>query len=172
MSARRLVCLTLCLATVGAGQSLSFGASQSASEFYNDMEFRRQRDRAEQMLVDLRKAGQELEVLTQRIARRFDAVPDGRHLQLSGQDLEDFKRVEKLAKRVRELHGARGDGEDTQPLPADFTARIALLARLGVEVRQAAEKTSRHTLSVGLLSRTTRILRLSRSLRSECSRSE
>lgn len=154
------------LAVIGAATPPGFGASQSPGEFHRDMEVRRQRERDEQTLADLRKAGQELETLTRQIARRFDAVPNGLRPQLSNRDLEDLKRVEKLAKRVRELHGVRGDGEDVQPLPSDFNAQLALLSQLGTEVRQATDKASRYTLSVGVLSRAARILRLSRSLRS------
>ncbi|MCS7079437.1 MAG: hypothetical protein NZ585_05205 [Chloracidobacterium sp.] len=153
-------------ATVISLTMVASGTLQSPGEFYSDMEVRRRRERDEQTLADLRKAGQELEALTRQLAKRFDAVPQGVRPQLSNRDLEDLKRIEKLAKRVRELQGVRGDGEDTQPLPTDFGAQLALLSQLSAEVRQAADKASRFTLSVGILSRTTRILRLSRSLRS------
>ncbi|MFQ3581959.1 MAG: hypothetical protein SNJ49_08655 [Chloracidobacterium sp.] len=139
--------------------------AQSPSEFERNLEASRQRDREERTLRDLRQASQALETLTRRLAKRFDAVPAGTRPQLSNQDLDDFKQVEKLARRIRELQGGRGDGEDAHPLPDDFATRVGLLVQLGVEVRQQSERVSRHTVSVGILSRTARILRLSRSLR-------
>jgi len=139
--------------------------AQTPSEHLEDMKTRQQIDREERSLRDLREAGRALETLTRRLAKRFDAVPKGTRPQLSKQDIEDLKQVEKLAKRVRDLQGARGDGEDATPLPGDFSEQIALLAQLGTEVRQQSEQVSRHTVSVGILARTTRLLRLSRVLR-------
>ncbi len=138
---------------------------QSPGELERDMEARRQRDRDERDLRDLRQASQALEALTRKLAKRFDAVPKNSRPQLSSQDIDDFKRIEKLAKRVRELQGGRGDGEEARPLPSDFSAQLALLLELSAEVRQASERVSRHTVSAGIMLRASRIARLSRSLR-------
>ncbi|OYT69955.1 MAG: hypothetical protein CFK52_12565 [Chloracidobacterium sp. CP2_5A] len=140
-------------------------SAQSPGELERDMEARRQRDRDERSLRDLRRASQELEALTRKLAKRFDAVPPHSRPPLSSQDIDDFKQVEKLAKRVRDLQGGRGDGEDNRPLPGDFSAQLALLLELSAEVRQQSERASRHTVSAGIISRATRIARLSRSLR-------
>ncbi len=139
--------------------------AQTPSEHLQDMKTRQQIDREERSLRDLREAGRALETLTRRLAKRFDAVPKAARPQLSKQDQEDFRQVEKLAKRVRDLQGARGDGEDTASLPDDFSEQIALLAQLGAEIRQQSEQASRHTVSVGILTRTARILRLLRVMR-------
>ncbi|MGQ9897986.1 MAG: hypothetical protein ACUVR8_10590 [Acidobacteriota bacterium] len=122
-------------------------------------------DRGERDLRDLREAGRAIEGLTHRFAKRFDAVPQGTRPQLSKQDLEDLKQIEKLTKRLRDLQGGRGNGEDSLTLPRDFSKQVALLAQLGTEVRQQSEQASRHTVSVGILARTARILRLLRVIR-------
>jgi|GEM_PF-1811659 hypothetical protein len=162
--------LTVLLATTGkvwgcAKTEPMIPAAQTPSEFENDRRVQHQLDREERALRDLREASRALETLTHRFAKRFDAVPKAMRPQLSKQDLEDLKQVEKLAKRVRDLQGARGEGEDATPLPSDFSEQVALLAHLGAEVRQQSERVSRHTVSVGILSRTTRILRLLRAIR-------
>ncbi|QUW01567.1 hypothetical protein J8C02_11785 [Chloracidobacterium sp. MS 40/45] len=139
--------------------------AQTPSEHMQDMKTRQQIDREERSLRDLREAGRALETLTRRMAKRFDAVPKATRPQLSKQDTEDLKQIEKLAKRVRDLQGARGEGEDATPLPGDFSEQVALLAHLGTEIRQQSEQISRHTVSVGILARTARILRLLRVMR-------
>ncbi len=139
--------------------------AQTPSEHLQDMKTRQQIDREERSLRDLREAGRALETLTRRLAKRFDAVPKAARPQLAKQDIEDLKQVEKLTKRVRDLQGARGDGEDAASLPGAFSEQIALLAQLGAEIRQQSEQASRHTVSVGILARTARILRLLRTMR-------
>lgn len=151
--------------TVATPKQTLAPTAQTPSEQLQDWKTRQQIDREERDLRDLREASRALETLTRRLSKRFDAVPKATRPQLSKQDLADFKQVEKLTKRVRDLQGARGDGEDTTPLPGDFSEQIGLLAQLGVEVRQQSEQLSRHTVSVGILSRTARILRLLRVLR-------
>ncbi|WP_249399272.1 hypothetical protein [Chloracidobacterium thermophilum] len=89
--------------------------AQTPSEHLQDMKTRQQIDREERSLRDLREAGRALETLTRRLAKRFDAVPKGTRPQLSKQDLEDLKQVEKLAKRVRDLQGARGMAKTPRP---------------------------------------------------------
>jgi hypothetical protein len=148
--------------TKGAFQKDS---QEPKSEGQRENETRRVIMREEQLFKEMKTSAIELERLSKIFAKRWEAAPVNIKPVFTEDDREQLKQMDKLAKKIRSAQGAYG-GDDDSPLPKQFNEQIALLVKLSAEVKEKADKATRQTLSVGILSRATRIQRLVKAIRS------
>lgn len=136
----------------------------SQSEAQRENNTRRLIMREEQMFKEMKVSATELERLAKVFARRWEAAPASVKPVFTEDDREQLKQIDKLAKKIRSSQGAYGS-EDESEIPKQFAEQITLLVKLAEEIKQKADKATRQTLSVGILSRVTRIQRLVKTIR-------
>ncbi len=162
-----MACLVIGSGSIEAQSRFPRGAKEDTdpqSERQKENNTRRLIMRDEQLLRELKTSAAELDRLAKMFAKRWDAAPASVRPVFGDEDREQLKQMEKFAKKIRSSQGGYG-GDDDASLPTAFVEQTKLIEKLAEEVRQQADKANRHTVSVGILSRASRILRLLKAIR-------
>jgi hypothetical protein len=162
-----IACLVIGTGSISAQSRFPRGAKEETdpqSDRQKENNTRRLIMRDEELLRELKTSAAELDRLAKMFAKRWDAAPASVRPFFGVEDREQLKQMEKFAKKIRSSQGGYG-GDDDAPLPTAFLEQTKLIEKLADEVRQQADKANRHTVSVGILSRASRILRLIKSIR-------
>lgn len=149
---------------VSAKGSFQKDVPDPQSEAQRENNTRRLIMREEQLFKEMKTSATELERLAKVFARRWEAAPASVKPVFTDDDREQLKQIDKLAKKIRSSQGAYGS-EDESEIPKQFREQIVLLVKLAEEIKVKADKATRQTLSVGILSRVTRIQRLVKTIR-------
>lgn len=150
---------------VSAKGNLQKDVPEPQSEAQRENNTRRLIMREEQLFKEMKTSATEMERLAKIFARRWEAAAANVRPVFTDDDREQLKQIDKLAKKIRSSQGAYGS-EDEGEIPKQFGEQVALLVKLAEEIKLKADKATRQTLSVGILSRVTRIQRLVKTIRS------
>lgn len=113
---------------------------------------------------DVNEAFSELEHLVATFTTRWSASGETNTPRLTEDDQKHLKKIEKLARKIRNNQGGDEDETIAKNLPATFPEQVKLLSKSTDELKENLGKSSRHVISVGIITRTTRIILLTKLL--------
>ncbi|MBX7218441.1 MAG: hypothetical protein K1Y36_00700 [Blastocatellia bacterium] len=101
----------------------------------------------------------ELENTVKKFTAHFPEAPPPEAPAFTDEDIKDFKKIEKLAKKICSSQGEPDDDAEKK-LPENFPEQLKMLSNSSQELHVQVRRNTRHTISVGVITRASRIIAL------------